>query len=73
MEENIYNKLCIKCNQIFIGKGKGPDICPECDKHYCIHCGKEIDIKYTIKEMCDECFEHYCDQEEFEYYHERGN
>lgn len=30
MEENIYSKLCVKCGNMFIGKGKGPDICQDC-------------------------------------------
>lgn len=33
-EENIYSKLCINCNQMFIGKGKSPDLCPDCEKLY---------------------------------------
>lgn len=33
-EENIYSKLCINCNQMFIGKGKSPDLCPECKRKY---------------------------------------
>lgn len=30
IEEDIYNKLCIKCNKMFIGKGKSPSMCDKC-------------------------------------------
>lgn len=29
---NIYNKICVVCNDFFIGVGKGPGVCEKCEK-----------------------------------------
>lgn len=30
--DNIYNKICVICNDFFIGVGKGPGVCEDCEK-----------------------------------------
>ena len=69
MEENIYNKTCIKCGKTYYSKGKAPvGECPDClskEEYFCNKCGQPIDYREyndNAEGYCEDCME----QEELE-------
>lgn len=64
MEENIYNKTCIKCGKTYYSKGKAPvGECPDClskEEYFCNRCGQPIDYwEYNdnVEGYCEDCME----------------
>ena len=47
IEEDTYSKLCVKCKKTYIGKGKGPGVCDNCQLEEDI----KIVNKYEILEL----------------------
>lgn len=74
MEENFYNKQCIKCGKTYMSKGKAPvGMCPSClasEEYFCNKCGQPIDYweyNSNVEGYCEECFDEEYRNEDTDY------